>query len=141
MAMLATGTGVAKVIGTVSVPIITRIYLPEHMGVLSVFTALTAILVPFGTLRYTMAIPLPKHDGLATNLALLCGLLLFITSTLFLFFFWLFAPPLLAVLSMDQLLPYWWLVPVAFAGTGLYELLTNWAVREKAFRPLAKTRV
>ena len=47
MAMLASGTGVAKVIGIVSVPIITRIYLPEHMGVLSVFTALAVMKVYF----------------------------------------------------------------------------------------------
>lgn len=141
MAMLASGTGAAKVIGTVSLLIITRIYLPEHMGVLSVFTALTAMLIPLGTLRYTVAIPLLKSDRLATNLAVLCGMFLLIISSLIFLFFWLFASDVFNLLSMDQLLPYWWLLPVAIAGTGLYELLTNWAVREKAFKPLAKTKI
>jgi O-antigen/teichoic acid export membrane protein len=141
MATLATGTGFAKIIGFLSTPVITRIYLPEHIGVLSVFVALTASLVPFGTLRYTMAIPLPKHDGAATNLAVLSGILLFCVSVFSFFFFWLLGPAILGVLSMEQLLPYWWLLPLAIAGTGMYELLTNWAIRERAFKPLAKTQV
>ena len=33
------------------------------------------------------------------------------------------------------------MLPVAIAGTGLYELLTNWGIREKAFKPIAKTQV
>jgi len=141
MALLTSGTGVAKAIGILTMPIITRIYLPEDIGVLSVFVALTAMLVPFGTLRYSMAIPLPKNDGLATNLVILCGISLFANSGLVFLIFWLFARPLLSLLSMDQLLPFWWLLPLAIAGTGMYELLTSWAVREKAFTPLAKTKV
>jgi O-antigen/teichoic acid export membrane protein len=141
MAMLTSGTAVARVIGFASVPIITRLYSPEHIGVLSIFTALTALLVPFGTLRYTMAIPLPKHEALAINLMVMCGLLLLISSMLIFFLFLLFASSVLGVFSMDKLLPYWWLLPIAFAGTSLYELLANWAIRERAFGPLAKTRV
>ena len=141
MTILATGSGAAKAIGLFSAPIITRIYTPEHMGVLAVFTAFTFMLVPFGTLRYNMAIPLPQHDGLATNLVVLCGIFL---SFSFLFAFvvlWLTAPSLFSFLSMEELLPFWWLLPVAVAGTGLYEMLTNWAVREKEFKPIAKTKV
>jgi O-antigen/teichoic acid export membrane protein len=141
MVMLSTGEGLVKVISFITTPILTRIYLPEHFGVLSIFAALTAMIVPFGTLRYSMAIPLPKNDGLATNLAILSGIFLLIVSTLVFIFFWAFSPALLSLLSMKPLLPFWWLLPLAVAGTGLYELLTEWAVREKAFKPLAKTKV
>lgn len=141
MALLASGSAGAKVIGALSVPVITRIYLPEHMGVLAVFTSLTALLVPFGTLRYSMAIPLPKQDGTAINLAVLCGTSLLTISLLTTLFFWISAPFLLGVLSMQELLPFWWLLPLAIFGTGLYELLSNWAVRDKAFKPLARTMV
>ena len=96
MAILSSGTIVGKVIGIFTVPIITRIYLPDHFGVLSIFTALVALLVPFGTLRYTMAIPLPKNDGLVANLVVLCGLFLFIVSTLVFVIIGLLAPAVLA---------------------------------------------
>ena len=141
MAMLASGTIAAKALGILTVPVITRLYQPEHFGVLSVFTAITALFVPFGTLRYAMAIPLPRHDGMAANLSVLCGLCMLITSSLTFLVFWLTAPVLLELLSMEQLLPFWWLLPVAVSGSGIYELLSNWAIREKAFKPLAKTRV
>ena len=141
MAKLATGAGIARVIALLTAPVITRIYTPEHFGVLLVFTALTGMMVPFGTLRYSMAIPLPKNDGLATNLMVLCLVFLLPVSVLVFVLFWLFAPAVLGLLGMEQLMPWWWLIPLAIAGTGLYELLSNWAVREKAFGPLAKTQV
>jgi len=37
--MLASGSAGAKAIGALSVPVITRIYLPEHFGVLAVESA------------------------------------------------------------------------------------------------------
>ncbi len=139
MSMLASGTVLARVIAFATMPVITRIYSPADMGVLAVFTSLTAMLVPLGTLRYPSAIPLPRHEGLAVNLVMMCGLLLLFTSALSVLFFCFFSPFAFQLLSMNQLLPYWWLLPVAFASMGLYELLTSWAVREKMFIPIAKT--
>ena len=50
MLTLATGSGVAKVIGLISIPFITRIYGPENLGALSIFIAIVALMVPFGSL-------------------------------------------------------------------------------------------
>jgi O-antigen/teichoic acid export membrane protein len=141
MAMLATGSGIARIIGMVTVPIITRIYSPEHFGVLSIFTVLIAMLTPFSTLRYATAIPLTKRDSTAVNMVGLCTIFLAISTLLLFLLFWITAPAILRALSMEQMLPYWWLVPLAVTGAGLYELLGNWATREKAFRVLAKTQV
>ena len=141
MGKLVTGDGVSRVIGIATMPIITRIYLPEHLGVLSVFVAIVAIIAPIATFRYSLAIPLPKSDGMAMNIAVAAiGVLLF-TSVIVSFVFLLFGEQILTVFSMEQLIPYWYLVPIAMIGTGMYEVLSNWAVREKAFSPLAKTKV
>ena len=51
------------------------------------------------------------------------------------------ASALLSALSMENLLPYWWLIPPAIMGQGLYEILQNWAVRTKAFKLVSKTRI
>lgn len=141
MAKLFTGDGIARIIGIITAPIITRIYLPEHMGVLSVFIAIVTILAPLATLRYSLAIPLPKNDRKAFNLTVLSFFILFISSILFFLIFYLFGNSILALFSMEQISPYWYLLPIAFLGTGLYELLTGWAIRLKAFSPLAKTKV
>jgi O-antigen/teichoic acid export membrane protein len=141
MTKLFAGDGLARIIGFITAPIITRIYLPEHMGVLSVFTALVAILAPLATFRYSLAVPLPKNDGLAYNITVLSFIILSVTSILIFLLFYFFGSFLLGLFSMQQIEPYWYLLPIAFLGTGLYELLTSWAIREKAFTPLAKTKV
>lgn len=141
MVVYATGTGFAKIIGFISIPIITRIYTPEDMGVLSVFVALSVLLLPFGTMKYSTAIPLPKQDALACNLAVLCFLILLLISVFSTLFLWVFAETVLQVFSMLALIDYWWLFPIVLFGAGLYEIFNGWAVREKSFKVLAKTKV
>lgn len=141
MMILASGVGAARVLTLFTAPIVTRIYQPDDFGVLSFLGALAGILVPFGTLRYSMAIPLPEKDGVAVNLTVLSVFFLLLISGLIMLFFLFFAPNILGVFSMEKLLPYWWLLPITTAGTGFYELLQNWALREKAFKPLARTGI
>lgn len=141
MTKLFVGDGFARVISIFTAPIITRIYLPEHMGILSVFIALTTIMAPFATFRYSLAIPLPKNDSLAFNIATLSFILLTLTSFLITLVVYVFGSAILTFFSMEQITPFWYLIPIAVFGIGLYELLNNWAIRKKAFIPLAKTKV
>lgn len=141
MLKLITGDGFARIIGLITTPIITRIYLPDHMGVLSVFVALISIIAPLGTFRYSTAIPLPRNGGLALNLILLSFILLLFSSLFLVVSIGLSKDYLFSVFSINQLIPFWWLIPIAFFGTGLYELLSQWAIREKNFKLLAKTKV
>lgn len=141
MAVLALGTGSAKLIGLAAIPILTRLYTPEDFGVLSVFTALVMILAPVVTLRYVMAIPLPKNDRLAINLLALCLVLIVAGTTALTLLLWALGPSLLPMVSMEALQPYWWLIALGILGSSLYELLTLWATRKKAFKPMARTQV
>lgn len=141
MAILATGTGLARVIGVVSIPILTRLYSPEDFGVMAVFVALVAILTPLLTLRYVLALPLPRHDGLAMNLLFLSASLLVVMGTVLGLGLALFAAPLLSLLSMEVLAPWWWLIVIALIGSGLYELLSLWATRRREYRAIACTQI
>ena len=67
MAILALGAGSAQAIGLAATPILTRIYSPSDFGLLSVFMSAVYLMAPFTNLRYAMAIPLPKSDGMAFN--------------------------------------------------------------------------
>jgi O-antigen/teichoic acid export membrane protein len=141
MLVLATGSGIAKLVGIASIPVITRIYSPEHLGNLSVFVAMAALIVPFGTLRYSGALPLPRSDALALNLAVASFSLLIIMSLFSIAVIFFSADPIMNMLSMPNLTPYWWLLSLAIFLAGLYEMLNSWATREKAFQPIAKTRI
>lgn len=140
MVKLVAGEGIGRIIGIISTPIITRIYLPEDFGVLAVFLSLIAIIAPFGTFRYSLAIPLPKNDITASNIVA-SSFLILLTFSFFLFLGLALFRDLLVTFSMEFIVAYWWLVPISILGMGIYELLSQWGIRKRAFTILAKTSV
>lgn len=141
MATLATGTGIAKVLAIFTTPIITRIYTPDNFGVLSLYVALIGILTPFCTLKYSLALPLPKSDAIAVNLVFLIIFIISGFSVIIFLILALLGQPLLSFFSMGMLYPFWWVIPLSTLAIGFYELLNNWAIRKKAFGIIAKTKI
>lgn len=139
MLMLASGSAIAKGIGLASIPVITRIYTPEDMGLLSVFTSLVAILVPLATLRYVTVLPLPKQDAVAMNLFALNFFVLIAFTALLSALAWTAGPLLLGLLSLEALTPYLPLLVAGVFATALYELLKLWGIRKKSYKVLAKS--
>ncbi len=141
MATLAVGNGLARVVGLASIPLLTRIYSPEHFAVLSVFTALLLILTPMMTLRYELAVPLPSRDGTAMTLMVLSAVFVAATTVIVSILLWLAGPALLTLVSMEALIPYRWMLGVALTSAGLYEVLLIWAVRRRAYPAIARTQL
>lgn len=141
MATLALGSGLARLIGIASIPILTRLYSPEDFGVLAVFTAIVSLLAPIVTLRYVLAMPLPRRDGVAINLVALSLLLMACFTGVMAIALWWLAPALLGLFSVEALLPWWWLILVGVAAAAAYELLTYWAMRERNYKAIATTNV
>lgn len=141
MATLAMGSVAARVIGLLTVPVLTRLYTPADYGVLSAFNGLVQILIPIITLRYVMATPLPKNDAMAFNVLVLSAgiattFLLLITPLL-----GLFGGPLLGAFGMEILTPWWWLLVVALGMAAVGELLSSWATRKRAYKMMARHAV
>ena len=141
MLTLALGSGAGKLIALAAMPILTRLYTPEDFGALAVFTTLVALLVPIATLRYVIALPLPRHDGTAMNLLVLSlGLMTGLTALFTLVIAYL-GEPLLTALSMEVLVPFWWLIALAIFGAAAYETLSMWATRKRAYKLIAQTNI
>ncbi|MCJ8142583.1 oligosaccharide flippase family protein [Ancylobacter sp. A5.8] len=141
MMTLTMGSAAARLIGVASIPILTRIYAPTDYGVLSVFTSLVALMVPIMTLRYAVAVPLPRHDAMAMNLLVLAGGLMLGMSLVWAVILWTFGPALLGLLSMEKLEPWRGLIVVGAMLTATYELMMMWATRRRAYRVIARTSV
>lgn len=141
MATLAVGNGLARIVGLAAIPVLTRIYSPEHFGVLSVFTALLLMLTPLMTLRYELAVPLPSRDGSAITLMTVAAAFIVVTTALLSVLSWLAGPPLLTMMSMDALIPYRWILMVGLTSAGLYEVFLIWAVRRRAYASIAGTQL
>ncbi|WP_147303560.1 lipopolysaccharide biosynthesis protein [Rhodohalobacter sp. SW132] len=141
MSILASGTGIAKIIGLAAMPFITRIYTPEHFGILAVFTAALVILLVFADMRYIVALLLPKSDELAFNLFILIlsliGLITLFCTIILLFY----GELIFAFFNMVEITSYWWLLILGLAGASIFELLSQWAIRKKSFDVVAKTSV
>lgn len=76
------GTGTAQLIQLIGVFILSRIYSPEHFGVLGLFISVLNILAIFSAGGYTQAIMLPKEDQKAIQLLKVCLALILGSSLL-----------------------------------------------------------
>lgn len=138
---MVAGAGLGKVIAILAIPVLTRIYSPGDMGVLSIFSACAAIIMPIATLRYNVALPLPKRDETALNLAILCLASTFSFSLIISAIFYFFSESIFNTINLKPVQDYWWLLIFAIALGCLYEIMNGWAIREKAFGALARSAV
>lgn len=139
--MVAGGNATAKLIGIITAPIITRLYTPEDYGVYSVFASVIAILGSVATLRYSVAIPLPREEKESDNILKLSFIISFLISLIISLAILITGNFLAEKLSLSAIKPYLWFIPFAFFGKGLYNGLTNWAVRHKKFRLITRTKI
>lgn len=141
MRTLLWGAGGAKLLALISTPIITRLYSPEDFSTLALYTSFVIIGSSVLTLRYTQAIPLPKTEGVAFNLVVLCIKLVFILGLILTCVLFFYAESLFEIFSVEELTPWWWLVAIGVVGTSTYEIMTLWATRKGEFRILAFSQV
>ncbi|NOJ10044.1 lipopolysaccharide biosynthesis protein [Vibrio splendidus] len=138
---LIAGSFFAKLIAVLSIPVITRIYSPEDMGGLSMFIAIVSILIPIATLRYNVAIPLPKSERQASSILQLClliNLMFFLLLTVIIVFF---NDEFNSLINFDFSFYILILIPVAVFGAGIYETFESYASRNKEFKLIAKTKI
>lgn len=141
MATLATGSIAARAIGLVSIPILTRLYTPEDFGLFALFLAVIGILAPLLSLRFVIAIPLPRTNGMAMNVLMLSAMLSLAFTLAAAILLWVSGSTLLGWMGMEVLAPWWWLIALGLLGAAAYELLSTWANRRRAYRIMAQTQV
>ena len=64
---LTSGTTIALIIPVFLQPFLRRLFTPSEFGAFAIFLSIIEIIVSVGTLRYEMAIVLPRKDVLAAN--------------------------------------------------------------------------
>ncbi len=139
--ILTGGTAFAQGIAILALPLLTRLYTPQHFELLAVYMALLALGTDLVNLRYAMAVPLPKAESEASNLFAVSVLSALSLSTLFLLVTIIWAEPVAGLLRQPELLPYLWMVPVGWFVASLYNSLQYWASRQKRFWLVTRTRV
>jgi O-antigen/teichoic acid export membrane protein len=139
LTLVAGGTAAGQALSIVASPILSRLYGPSDFGILAIYTSITSIAAVVSSLSYHQAIPLAEDDDEAAKLLVLAlgvvvtfsgvvGLLAFLTRN-----------HVDALVPVAGFGPYLALVPLGVLGLGTYEVLTQWAARQKAFGLIGRT--
>jgi O-antigen/teichoic acid export membrane protein len=132
---MVTGTALAQAIPLLVSPLLTRLYTPADFGVLSAVVAAAGILSVVSTLRYELAIVLPKDEAGAANLAaiaLAAMVALCITTTILIAGF-----PDAAHHILSRASSYALVVPLLTALLSFSQLLSTAANREREYVTIA----
>lgn len=136
--VLSSGTVLAQAVGYLISPILTRIYSTEEMGDMGVYMRAVGFIAALGTLRYEMALPLPKNDA--------HSFLLYKVS-LKIALYMLFACSIIGLLYLLTQ-PFSWnqLGFVGFTLAGSLAMIfmnvgTNWAIRKKQFKSISLSKM
>lgn len=140
VAVLASATVMAQLINVLSMPVFSRIYSPSDFGTLSLFSAVVGLLSTVSGFRYHLAIPLVRTERYLISLIW--------ASLIFQAIFILLVILVLEVVSdlligsqYSVLIPYRFFIVFGVLCVGIYNLLTQWAIRTKSFTLLAKTKL
>jgi O-antigen/teichoic acid export membrane protein len=134
VALLAGSTAAAQGLAVAVAPALTRLYSPADFGELAVYSSLLSMLVVISSLRYHLAIPVPKEDDEAVRIALVAvwTLVAFAALTGIGVSLW--------NAVSDHPLQFGWLLPISVLAAGTYQVLSFWAIRKQDFTALAGTK-
>jgi O-antigen/teichoic acid export membrane protein len=139
--VLASGTAAGQLLIILASPALTRLYRPADFGAFAVFGAALFTLLQIASLRYEWAILLPERDDRAADLlALSLGLATAVPAALELAVL-LAGERFVRWTNTPELGPWLWLLPVSLWAAGIYQALSQWAIRHREFQPIARSQV
>ncbi len=135
---LTSGTVIAQAIPLLVSPILSRLYTPDEFGIFAFYMSIVSAFAIIATLRYELAIIIPKSDEDALNVFGLSVLILLgisLTAFLGVIIFNFFVSP---AIDIQPLLITWlYLLPVMILLLGMGNVFQNWFNRSKRYRILA----
>lgn len=138
---LVSATAAGQLILVLAMPLLTRLYTPEEFGLLAVFLAVLALLLVVSSLRYELAIPLPRNAGSARQLLYLALAINLFVAVLSLLVVSLFRDDIARLMKMPHLSTYLWLLPFGILFAGTFKALSYWAIRNKDYTIIGRTKI
>lgn len=139
--MLASGTALGQAIVIMVTPLLTRLYTPEQFGALSVYSSVLGILLPVISLRYDIAVPLPKLNNDAKHLFAIAIGICFVISTIVASVIMITGRSILNLFHMNAYIMQIELLPIGLFFGGVYQAFNYMAVRRTEFARISKTKL
>lgn len=138
---LVSGSVASQILAILLVPLITRIYSPDDLGVFQLFVSVSGILVIFSTFSYQFAIMLPKTEEDSANVVSLCSILVTVISLLTAVIVIIFPDEIEHILNAPGISDYLIYLPVIVFFNGLFFVQNYWLSRKIRFGIIAGSRV
>lgn len=127
------GSAIGQGVLILGYPVLTRLYTPAEFGLFAVCGAVVSIIAVVSTGTLEMAIPIPGRDDEAAAVAWAALGFVGLTAAVTVVIGWPFADSLGLLLGVPGLAGVWWLVALSVLALGLYEVLSTWMIRERAY--------
>lgn len=139
--ILISGTGAAQLLGIIFSPVFTRVYTPSDFGVFAVFTSLLSLLSVISSLRYEIAIPLPKNEAGGKYLLILCSLITLLLSAFSLIFALLSGKLIIDLLFQDVNSHILYFVPFSLLFLGLFKSAQYYSIRNDWYKVISFSKL
>jgi len=138
---LTSSSVLAQLLLIISSPILTRLYSPKAFGVYALFIGIIGILSTVSNLRYEQAIIIPKEDVKSIQLIYLSLFINIIFSSLLFLFLFLFSEIIFKFFKIEDLVEYYWIIPIAVFFIGCFQVFNYWLIRNKKFNKISKIKI
>lgn len=140
--LLVSGTAIAQIILMLFQLVLRRLYSPEVFGAFSVYMSIVGILVILSTMRYELAVVLPKEDRKASGLVAGGILISLSINILVLIVTIIFKTYIIKWLDFPEEYGYWlYFVPLSTFLFSTYQFFNYWLTRNSAFKAISINKV
>ncbi len=127
------GTALAQAVTILSAPVLSRLFTPEHFGLLTLYSSIISVMAILASGRYEIAVVLPDKDEEAANVmgvSMLLTLAVSFAAGAGLALLFLTDSPWTQ--AIDSLWAVW--IPASVLAMGGYQCLNYWSTRRQTFR-------
>ncbi|MFN6944459.1 MAG: oligosaccharide flippase family protein [Cytophagaceae bacterium] len=136
-----TGSVISQLILLISSPLLTRLYTPEHFGILGLFNSIVLLFSVFPTLRYSNAIQIAGERRDALLIGNICFSISVASSLVLLALIFFIKGLLLRYFNAEVLGNYLYFLPLYNFLLGCNDFLTVWFNRNSKFKMLSLSRI
>ena len=139
--ILISGTVLAQMIPILLQPVLRRYYTPEAFGAFAVYQSLIGIIIVVASLKYDLAIILPKKDKEAANVFFLAFFLNLVFNSILFLTVIIWKKNIAEFLNLsNEFVNYLFIVPLSAFLFSFYQSINYWLIRKKGFFAISQNK-
>jgi O-antigen/teichoic acid export membrane protein len=141
VAVMFSGNGLALIIPFIMAPFISRIFTPSDFGAFELFVRIMGLVAIVGSLRFELAILLPKDRTEVLALVKLCLRILVIVTIVSSALILPFRNQIGGLLNNSELPDLLWLLPIGVFSLGAFNIMNQYLIKSQSFKEAAIEKV